>query len=38
MRNCTQKYRVVSKAVQRLNIEENVADKGGVVWYHPTRA
>jgi type I restriction enzyme, R subunit len=29
-----QQYRVVSKAVERLNLEEqNIADKGGVIWH-----
>jgi type I restriction enzyme R subunit len=29
-----QQYRVVTKAVERLNLEEqNIADKGGVVWH-----
>jgi type I restriction enzyme R subunit len=28
-----QQYRVVSKAVERLNLEQNIADKGGVIWH-----
>src|SRR5215204_467865 len=28
-----QQYRVVTKAVERLNLEEDIADKGGVIWH-----
>jgi type I restriction enzyme R subunit len=28
-----QQYRVVTKAVERLNLEENISDKGGVIWH-----
>lgn len=28
-----QQYRVVTKAVERLNLEEDIADRGGVIWH-----
>ena len=28
-----QQYRVVSKSVNRLNLEEDISDKGGVIWH-----
>ena len=28
-----QQYRVVTKAVERLNLEEDIADQGGVIWH-----
>lgn len=28
-----QQYRVVTKSVSRLKLEENIADKGGVIWH-----
>jgi type I restriction enzyme R subunit len=28
-----QQYRVVTKAIERLDLEKNIADKGGVIWH-----